>query len=463
MINKTSISVILLLCGILFNAAGLQDDHDHKKTLEAYKQRSGNAAKGYEYLVTGNYVSSGIPYDFYQNLPLRDSSNVLNRKGEAAYIPPQFNLIENTEGVKLVSPNCLSCHSDYINGEFVVGLGNTSFDYSTDVQSAGRFMATIIEGKYGKNSKEWQAFEPFYLATGALQGNLLTETRGVNPADKLTAVLIAHRDPSSLEWSNSPLLDIPEVTIPTDVPPWWHLKKKNAMFYTAIGRGDFSKFLMASSILTLSDSTEARKIDERFPDVLAWINQLEAPDYPGSIDEEKANYGKKIFDENCASCHGNYGLSQSYPNLLISLEKIGTDPALSMAYTDSLYRNFIDWYNQSWFTECKYPGKLVIESGYVAPPLDGIWATAPYFHNGSVPTVEAVLNSKDRPERWSRSFDSTDYDFQNLGWNYQTHDESDCVKCYDTSKQAYGNMGHTFGDKLDQDERYAVIEYLKTL
>ena len=40
--------------------------------------------------------------------------------------------------------------------------------------------------------------------------------------------------------------------------------------------------------------------------------------------------------------------------------------------------------------------------GYQAPPLYGVWATAPYFHNGSVPTIEEVLNSSERPQIWQR-------------------------------------------------------------
>ena len=55
--------------------------------------------------------------------------------------------------------------------------------------------------------------------------------------------------------------------------------------------------------------------------------------------------------------------------------------------------------------------------GYMPPPLDGIWATAPYLHNGSVPTVELVLNSKARPAVWKRvDLDSTHFDEDALGW-----------------------------------------------
>jgi hypothetical protein len=38
--------------------------------------------------------------------------------------------------------------------------------------------------------------------------------------------------------------------------------------------------------------------------------------------------------------------------------------------------------------------------GYVAPPLDGVWATAPYLHNGSVPTLAALLDTRNRPTYW---------------------------------------------------------------
>src|SRR3569623_2032001 len=116
--------------------------------------------------------------------------------------------------------------------------------------------------------------------------------------------------------------------------------------------------------------------------------------------------------------------------------------------------------------------RLDPQPGYVAPPLDGIWATAPFFHNGSVPTIEAVLDSSKRPTYWVRtSYDSTDYDPVAVGWNFTaiTHGqameptETARVKIYDTTLDGYHNTGHPNGDALTTDERQAVIEYLKTL
>ena len=119
------------------------------------------------------------------------------------------------------------------------------------------------------------------------------------------------------------------------------------------------------------------------------------------------------------------------------------------------------------------PAYKAIESeGYQAPPLDGLWATAPYLHNGCAPTVYHVLNSKARPKVFTRSFKTgaEDFDSVKLGWKYR-----ECApaaaslppreqrKVYDTSQPGRGNGGHTYGDTLSDEQRMAVIEYLKTL
>ncbi|MBT8306372.1 MAG: c-type cytochrome, partial [Maribacter sp.] len=236
-------------------------------------------------------------------------------------------------------------------------------------------------------------------------------------------------------------------------------------FYTALGRMDFCKSFIGSSLLTMSDVTKAAEVDAKMVDVLAYINSLEAPQYPFEVEQELADLGKPLFENNCASCHGTYGEEESYPNLRVSLGTIGTDPELSNLYTEVSEFNdyFMDWFNTGWFGSSENPLQLVSEGGYIAPPLDGIWATAPYFHNGSVPTLEGVLNSTDRPKYWSRTFDDTDIDTINVGWNYTVESSKADKNTFDTTLKGYGNMGHIFGDALTENERKAVIEYLKTL
>jgi len=249
--------------------------------------------------------------------------------------------------------------------------------------------------------------------------------------------------------------------IPTDTPPWWLLKKKHAMFYNGFGRGDFGRFLMASNLLTVSDSSEAREVDSRINDVLAYIYSLTPPKYPYPVDKALARRGGVIFVEHCAKCHGHYGDGGDYPNLLIPESLIGTDSLLYKSNFQS--PQFIEWFNKSWFAQGDHPARLEPFDGYIAPPLDGIWITAPYLHNGSVPTLEALLNSKERPAYWSRDFNNPVYDYVKMGWKYTEEAGPRGTAVYNTTLPGYGNYGHVFGDRLSKPERKEVIEYLKTL
>ena len=312
--------------------------------------------------------------------------------------------------------------------------------------------------KMQSDVRKYDAALPFLRAMKTISGQLYTEVRGVNSADRLADVLVAHRDPQTLRWSNEPVIDVSGKVVPTDTPPWWLLKKKHAMFYNGFGRGDFGRFLMASNLLTVSDSSEAREVDGHFNDVLAYINSIEPPKYPKPINAALAKKGGLIFVQTCAKCHGNH---EEYPNLLIPESLVKTDSLLYKANFQS--PQFIEWFNKSWFAQGDHPARLEPFDGYIAPPLDGVWITAPYLHNGSVPTLEALLNSKLRPAYWSRDFDHPQYDYEQVGWKYAREDSARGTAVYNTRLPGYGNYGHNFGDKLSEPERKAVIEYLKTL
>ena len=429
-------------------------------------QRPGDALAGYEYLISGNYMSSGVPYDAFLLGTNVNPDNRLNRTGDNANLPYDYTAVTAANGAKVVAPNCMACHASTINNEFIIGLGSHDADFTVNRASNIAFLNSGIRALYGgEESAEWLAYDQFRKSIVAIGPRTMTETRGSNPADKITQVLIAHRDKSTLVWQDTPLVDIPEEVIPSDVPAWWLLKKKNAMFYHAIGRLDFCKSFIGSSLLTLGDATKAAEIDAKMVDVLAYIHSLEAPEYPFPVDYDLAQQGKQLFENTCATCHGTYGDSPTYPNLLVTLRSVGTDPELSDHYTESSPMNdyFMDWFNTGWFGTYGNNLQIKAEGGYIAPPLDGVWATAPYFHNGSVPTLEDVLNSKNRPRRWSRSFDNTDYDQSKVGWIYTTEQTKVDKNTYDTTLKGYGNFGHTFGDQLTDSERSALLEYLKTL
>lgn len=429
--------------------------------IPASKQRSGDAAKGYEYLVTGDYLKSGIPYSFFtMGLP-KDSNNYLGRTGINKNIPHDFTAVKAPNGETVVAPNCLQCHSQVFDEKLVVGLGNSFIDFSVNRQSTAVVAETFLKNLKGEQAKKYDAAKNFLTALKAISPNLVTSTKGVNLADGLAYLLVSHRDPQTLQWSDKNIIPLPDEMIPTDVPAWWLLKKKNGMFYNGFGRGDFGRFLMASNLLTVTDTSEAAEVDTHFNDVLAYINSIEAPKYPKDINQSMATDGKKIFEASCAKCHGTYGEDGKYPNLLIPESIIQTDSALFTAN----YSNpqFIEWFNKSWFTTGDHPAKLVPYRGYIAPPLDGIWVTAPYLHNGSVPNLEAVLNSKTRPKYWQRSFTKPSYNFETPGWNYEEKNAPGNNEVYNTTLKGFSNEGHYFGDKLSDKEREAVIEYLKTL
>ncbi|HTS38112.1 MAG TPA: di-heme-cytochrome C peroxidase [Candidatus Solibacter sp.] len=109
------------------------------------------------------------------------------------------------------------------------------------------------------------------------------------------------------------------------------------------------------------------------------------------------------------------------------------------------------------------------EAIYKARPLNGIWAVSPYLHNGSVPSLYALLSPQsERPDKfWTGS---KEFDPVKVG-----HDTSDLNGgyLYDVSKPGNDNHGHEFkdgprgngviGPALSSDDRYAIIEYLKSL
>ncbi|MGH7899039.1 MAG: hypothetical protein ACREQQ_13875, partial [Candidatus Binatia bacterium] len=178
------------------------------------------------------------------------------------------------------------------------------------------------------------------------------------------------------------------------------------------------------------------------------------------------------------------------------------------------------------FRPTSAPGKckLGTKGGYTAQPLHGVWASGPYFHNGSVPTVWDVLKPADRPAVWrrqrvpeseaspllgDRGFDTVlerAYDYEKLGWKYERldcdarSDVATLASCpagatvpaaldvlltplkvvadylsppganavaeravYNTHAYSKGNHGHEYTKVLSDDERRALIEYLKTL
>jgi mono/diheme cytochrome c family protein len=244
------------------------------------------------------------------------------------------------------------------------------------------------------------------------------------------------------------------------------MQKKHAMFYHGGGRGDHVHYMMLKSLVCTDDLAEAREIDEWFTHVRAFISSLEPPAWPFALDAALAEEGRDVFERHCTACHGTYGEDWTYPNLVVALEQVGTDPAYALQAIEA--ERYIRWFNGSFYGE---GAQAMPAPGYVAPPLDGVWATAPYLHNDSVPTLELLLDSSRRPAYWRHREGTREYDSAALGWAWEALDhgkdgaaDADEARfIYDTTRPGYGNGGHAFGDVLSPQERAAVLEYLKTL
>jgi hypothetical protein len=97
---------------------------------------------------------------------------------------------------------------------------------------------------------------------------------------------------------------------------------------------------------------------------------------------------------------------------------------------------------------------------YAARPLYGVWAAAPYLHNGSVPTLyDLLLPPEQRPKTFALG--AREYDPVKLGFVVTTNcSQQDCL--VDTTRTGDGNGGHIWGTDLSASDRMALLEYLKT-
>jgi hypothetical protein len=156
------------------------------------------------------------------------------------------------------------------------------------------------------------------------------------------------------------------------------------------------------------------------------------------------------------------GASAQFPNLVSAFGDVGTDPVRA----DHFGTPEATLLNASWFGQPPF----VPTGGYLAQPLAGLWARAPYFHNGSVPDLLSVLDPSKRPTKWRRlGTELADYDIDRVGVRYEevatppdpSTREGRLV--YDTTRPGMSNAGHEYGTTLDDDQRADLLEYLRSL
>lgn len=477
------------------------DECDKQKAvvLAAEDQEQGDPVEGRRLLLNGSYMTCGFPYEVWDKVPgLRDAlagafgsgngaPRIADREGKNADMPYFMNAFTAPDGAEVVNANCLMCHGGEFDGKLVVGLGNAAGDFTAGA-GGGLTNAPITDEALKALRVELDEFERAHLDRIAERGGALSpytkmRTVGMNPAEMYAVILMVHHDQDTLEWSNEPLtpysivdhdgniIEDPRVT--SDPPPWWRAHKKHALFYNGMARGDHRGTMALATSVCVDSRERAQEVDDMFLDIQAYVASVRSPAYPRSIDTALAATGEPLFLENCSGCHGTYSpdeAQETYPNLLVPLDVIGTDPVVAEAGTVHAPQ-LVTWYNDSFYGEITRMVPNDPFPGYMPPPLDGIWATAPFLHNGSVPNLELVLNSRARPTYWKRKdLDSTNFDETNVGWPFDVvatpqaeAPEADRKMVYDTTLFSQSNAGHTYGDHLTPEERRAILEYLKTL
>lgn len=249
------------------------------------------------------------------------------------------------------------------------------------------------------------------------------------------------------------------------------------------------------------------------------LARLAPPSWPehvlGRIDREKAKAGKALFVEYCASCHSAWPYRWTEPNKygkrfamvgLIPQTYVGTDgtqfealkplgitgnlgkflpgefqdkPMLPKFLLNLLIGEAVldTALQKNQLTEAQLadlygyrelPGPRPPEGVYKAGPRDGVWASAPFMHNGSVPNLYEMLMPA--AERTKKFYLGGDFDPVKVGLDTSATSGSFVM---DTTLLGNSNVGHSFengprgagivGPMLTDGQRWALVEYLKSI
>jgi hypothetical protein len=240
----------------------------------------------------------------------------------------------------------------------------------------------------------------------------------------------------------------------------------------------------------------------------SWLMNVKPPAYPGKIDPTLSSRGKAVFARVCNDCHGEGG---HLTGKTVPITDIGTDPERHHLWTQDAARRYNAYADGYAFDFKAWVGTDGPNDGYSTGPLTGLWLRAPYLHNGSVPSLEDLLSEPyqgdlpeevvslprtlgelsarelrtrtaelskveehvrkaraagRRPAMFFRGYDVLDQERVGFVSDRGNAAEETQPFVFDTRLKGNGHGGHTgarYGTTLPDDEKTALIEYLKTL
>jgi hypothetical protein len=308
-----------------------------------------------------------------------------------------------------------------------------------------------------------------------------------------------------------------------DFPSIWYQKARRGMHLHWDGNQCSTDERNLSAAFG-TGATPATLDKDKLIRVANWLwDQAEPLPFPADrIDGGKLPRGEQIYDHYCRACHGNGSPPFRTPGdgsgvgEVVPIHRIGTDRGRLDSYTPalatnqgSLYAGFPEKgeeycrrYRESicdpsvpdeeferiraeFLDDC-YPARFSHfrkTNGYANAPLDGVWLRAPYLHNGSVPNLRSLLEpAGNRPQVFYTGYDL--YDYENLGFvtkpacsadqpegwctppgSGERHVPDGLGWRFDTSLPGNGNSGHEgreYGTELSDEDKQALVEYLKT-
>ncbi|HEV3003404.1 MAG TPA: cytochrome c [Pirellulales bacterium] len=424
------------------------------------------AERGYRLLTTKPYLPPDFDQEVFDELwktweePLRSQADAATPGERRRMAFSRYGLTEapgREGGVALQYVddghrgwvmNCLACHGGKVAGQLVPGVPNSLFA-----------LQTLTDDVRATKLRLNKALAHMDLGGAAMP---LGTSAGTTNAVMFGVLLLAYRDADlNVHHERAP----PKLMHHDhDAPAWWNIRRKRFL-YADGGVAKGHRALMQFLLLPKNGPDKFREWEQDYADILAWIESLEPPRFPFGIDRELAGQGRFLFERTCSRCHGTYGPDGAYPEKTVPIDEVGTDPVRF----EAIPPGWRELYNTTWFSEYGRKPVNARPEGYVAPPLDGIWASAPYLHNGSVPTLWHLFHPDERPIVWQRSEDG--YDQSKVGLEILAFDDvpSDARtpaqrrRCFDTRAFGKSAAGHTFPDELSEEEKQAVLEYLKTL
>jgi hypothetical protein len=320
-------------------------------------------------------------------------------------------------GVDQVGLNCAVCHTGTIRDtpqsapRVVVGMPAHQLDlqrfieFVLDCTLDNRVTAESISGRFPESDGPG-AMERLLYRLGVVD-RLKVQTLGLrNRIAPILGDAVPRWGPGRVDTFNPykaiqfnwPIdhLSVSERTGSSDVPSIWNQQPRDGMQLLWDGDNDSVDERNLSAALG-AGITPVTVDHAGIGRVRDWIWTLPPPEYPYPIDAALAAQGAPLYAGACASCHGDHQFrdgvtSGELVGTVVPIERIGTDPYRLQSYTEAFAANQYQLFPASQYRFTRFRKT----HGYANHPLDGIWARAPYLHNGSVPTLRNLL---DPPEQ----------------------------------------------------------------